>query len=131
MAKVGAIAHLLLHDLPEDDTDRQQTLLERALVYAAESEQRMADQTERIAQLENLSFNDPLTGLLNRRGFRNHMEKVLASERRRGLGCGQPPHSDDGGDPTRRRLRECGRLRRRRGLDCRDAGKGRGHEIIG
>lgn len=84
MAKVGAIAHLLLHDLPEDDTDRQQTLLERALVYAAESEQRMADQTERIAQLENLSFNDPLTGLLNRRGFLNHMEKVLARARRYG-----------------------------------------------
>jgi diguanylate cyclase (GGDEF)-like protein len=84
MAKVGAIAHLLQHDLPEDGTERQQTLLERALVYAAETEQRMADQTDRIAQLENLSFHDPLTGLLNRRGFLNHMAKVLARARRYG-----------------------------------------------
>ncbi len=84
MAKVGAIAHQLFKDLPNEGDDRQKVLVERALHYAAETEQRMASQMERIAMLENLSFNDPLTGLLNRRGFTNHLGKILARARRYG-----------------------------------------------
>lgn len=84
MAKVGAIAHQLFKDLPNEVDDQQKTLLKRALLYAAETEQRMADQMERIALLENLSFTDPLTGLLNRRGFTNHLGVVLARARRYG-----------------------------------------------
>lgn len=84
LAKVGSIAHNLFKDLPEENNDRQKTLLERALLYAAETEQRMANQMERIALLENLSFHDPLTGLLNRRGFTDHLGVALARARRYG-----------------------------------------------
>ena len=84
MAKIGAIAHQLFKNLPDDGDERQRALLERALLYAAETEQRMANQMERIALLENLSFNDPLTGLLNRRGFTDHLGMILARARRYG-----------------------------------------------
>jgi len=84
MAKFGAIAHNLFKDLPAENGERQKVLLERALIYAAETEQRMASQMERIALLENLSFHDPLTGLLNRRGFVDHLAMTLARARRYG-----------------------------------------------
>ena len=69
LARVGAITSQLLKDLPNASEHRGQTILERALHYAAETQQRMANQLERIAELENLSFTDPMTGLRNRRGF--------------------------------------------------------------
>ena len=72
-ARIGAITNQILKNLPHEGEQREQTLLERALRYAAETEQQMAEQRERIAELENLSFTDPLTGLLNRRGFENHL----------------------------------------------------------
>ena len=84
MAKIGAIAQQLFKDLPDDGDERQKTVLERALLYAAETEQLMASQMERIALLENLSFNDPLTGLLNRRGFIDHLGMTLGRARRYG-----------------------------------------------
>ena len=84
LARVGAITNQLLKDLPNAGEQRQQTILERALRYAAETEQRMADQLERIAELENLSFTDPMTGLRNRRGFENQFGMTLARARRYG-----------------------------------------------
>jgi len=83
-AKIGAITNQLLEDLPDDTDDREQALIERALRYAAEAEQRMSDQMQRIVQLENLSSTDGLTGLLNRRGFENHLALSLARARRYG-----------------------------------------------
>lgn len=84
LARVGAITSQLLKDLPNESDQRGQTILERALRYAAETEQRMADQMQRIAELENLSFTDPMTGLLNRRGFDNQVRQALARSRRYG-----------------------------------------------
>jgi len=84
MARLGAITDELLKDLPQDGGNREQTLLERALRYAAETEQRMADQQERIAELENLSLTDPMTGLSNRRSFENQINHALARSRRYG-----------------------------------------------
>jgi PleD family two-component response regulator len=69
LARVGAITSQLLKDLPNASEHRGQTILERALRHAAETEQRIANQLERIAELENLSFTDPMTVLHNRRGF--------------------------------------------------------------
>lgn len=84
MARVGVISGEILKDLPPDSEQREQTLLERALRYAAEIEQKMAAQQERIAELENLSISDPLTGLLNRRGFESQLHMALARARRYG-----------------------------------------------
>ena len=84
LARVGAITSQLLEDLPNTSEQRGQTILERALRYAAETEQRMANQLERIAELENLSSTDPMTGLLNRRGFENQFSLTLARSRRYG-----------------------------------------------
>jgi diguanylate cyclase (GGDEF)-like protein len=82
--KLGAITNQLLKDLPADKDARARTLLERTLRYAAESEQRMADQMARISQLEFLSNTDALTGLLNRRGFCDHLGYALGRARRYG-----------------------------------------------
>jgi diguanylate cyclase (GGDEF)-like protein len=83
-AKIGTISSELLKDLPHDGNSREHALLERALRYAAEAEQRLADQMQRIAQLESLSSTDALTGLLNRRGFETHLDLALARARRYG-----------------------------------------------
>lgn len=84
VARIGAITNQLLKDLPDNGDQREQTMLERALLYAAETEQRLAAQLERIAQLEDLSFTDPMTGLRNRRGFENQFGMTLARSRRYG-----------------------------------------------
>ena len=83
-AQFGALSHQLLRDLPNDFTQREQVLVERALRYAAETEQRLADQRQRIAALECLSTTDALTGLLNRRGFEHQLYLMLARSRRYG-----------------------------------------------
>ena len=83
-AKIGAITNQLLTNLPEDIGGREQALIERALRYAAEAEQRLADQMDRIAQLESLSSTDGLTGLLNRRGFEGLLGRALARAQRYG-----------------------------------------------
>ncbi len=86
-ATIDLIADRLLRDVPPDDGDdetRQQVLLERALIYAARIERQLADQTQRIAYLQDLSRTDDLTGLLNRRGFMDQFRRALAYARRYG-----------------------------------------------
>lgn len=84
MARIGALTEQFLRDLPNEKGMRERTLLERALKYAAETEQRIASQRERIAELESLSSTDPLTGLLNRRGFEYELGTALSRSRRYG-----------------------------------------------
>jgi diguanylate cyclase (GGDEF)-like protein len=57
-------------------------LLDEMLAYAAEAEQQIAEQRQRIAELEALSMTDPLTGLPNLRGFEDFMRRTLAAARR-------------------------------------------------
>ena len=57
-------------------------LLEQALVVAAEAQQQLATQSERIAVLETLSYRDELTGLFNRRGFNERLSNTLAIAQR-------------------------------------------------
>ncbi len=78
---VGVIADRLLASctptVSEGDVDTR-ALLERALMVAAEAQQQLAAQSQRIATLEALSFKDELTGLYNRRGFYEQLQRSLA-----------------------------------------------------
>ena len=82
---VGVIADRLVASCqtgPEDDGTDMRDLLERALIVAAKAQQQLAEQSERIASLETLSYRDELTGLLNRRGFNEQLRHALAIARR-------------------------------------------------
>ena len=59
-------------------------VFQRVFEVAAVAEQTIADQRSRINYLEGLSVTDELTGLFNRRGFGQVLEKVLATSRRHG-----------------------------------------------
>src|SRR3546814_20267108 len=52
--------------LRRDPDPRKRQLVEQILTAAAEREQRLAEQADRIAELEQLSGSDDLTGLPNR-----------------------------------------------------------------
>ena len=57
-------------------------IIERMLAYAVETENTLAEQQARIHYLETLSVTDELTGLLNRRGFNQAVERTLAAAKR-------------------------------------------------
>ncbi len=59
-------------------------LVEQALGAAEEVESFLAEQSARIAYLENLTFTDELTGLRNRRGFNEQLRRTLAAANRYG-----------------------------------------------
>ncbi len=65
-----------------------QRLVDLALAIATEAKRRLADQRARIAELELLSTQDPLTGLLNRRGFADRLHLALAEAKRHEEGGG-------------------------------------------
>lgn len=56
--------------------------IQKMLAYAVEAEQRLSEQQARIHYLETLSVTDELTGLLNRRGFNQAVERTLAAAKR-------------------------------------------------
>lgn len=82
-AKAGVIANRLGTRLPRA-VSRKEALLQRALAYAAVTEQRLASQAEQLAYLESLIATDDVTGLLNRRGFTKALDQILARARRFG-----------------------------------------------
>ena len=59
-------------------------LLEQALDIVDTAEQRLAKQRKRIAFLESQVMTDPLTGLINRRGFDRDLGQILANAQRYG-----------------------------------------------
>lgn len=87
MDMIGVIASRLIENIPDAETGadmRKDALLERALMYAAQAEQQIATQNERIEYLQGLSLTDELTGLFNRRGFSEQLKRTLGSARRYG-----------------------------------------------
>ncbi|MGM0562218.1 MAG: GGDEF domain-containing protein [Pseudomonadota bacterium] len=75
-----------VHDpSPEESTlnqEDEESLLERLRVRLADQKRQIAAQAERIRVLESLAVTDELTGLLNRRGFRENMDHILAAASR-------------------------------------------------
>lgn len=67
-------------------TLRPERLVAGALHYAKEVEKRIQALDARIEQLENLSVTDELTGLLNRRGFANVIQRNLLNAARHNEG---------------------------------------------
>ncbi len=65
-----------------DSEDRHWKLINRVLAYAASAEQHIAEQKQRIRELEDLSTTDELTGLNNRRGLREFLTRAISSARR-------------------------------------------------
>jgi diguanylate cyclase (GGDEF)-like protein len=57
-------------------------ILASALNYAIDAERRITELNARVAQLESMAMSDELTGLLNRRGFANVMQRNLLSAAR-------------------------------------------------
>ncbi|MEQ9520141.1 MAG: GGDEF domain-containing protein [Parvibaculum sp.] len=55
------------------------TVVTKALEYAAEAEQRIAALSARVRTLESLAKTDELTGLLNRRGFHDAVRRELST----------------------------------------------------
>ena len=84
---VGIVADRLLAACTNDHTIggvNARPLLETALIVAAEAQQQLAAQRERITTLEAMTFTDELTGLDNRRGFSRQLRRILAVAERHG-----------------------------------------------
>ena len=58
------------------------TIVVKALEYAAEAEQRISSLSARVRTLESLANTDELSGLLNRRGFYDVVRRELHSAAR-------------------------------------------------
>jgi diguanylate cyclase (GGDEF)-like protein len=85
VTSVGLVADRLARSIRRGGSGAevdQRALLERLLAVAAEAEQRITEQTQRIAVLEALSITDELTGLVNRRGFSRELRRALAEAKR-------------------------------------------------
>lgn len=85
MDNVGVIADRLVatcNSTSGADGASLRGLLEQALIVAAEAQQQLTAQSERIAVLETLSYRDELTGLFNRRGFNERLCHALAISQR-------------------------------------------------
>ncbi len=61
-------------------------LLVRALGRIAETEKEIAEKDALIERLKSMAMTDPLTGLLNRRGFEEHLRRITAAAKRHGQG---------------------------------------------
>ncbi|NKB20629.1 MAG: hypothetical protein GKS01_09030 [Alphaproteobacteria bacterium] len=82
--RIDGLSEHLIKNLPNNEDLRERAIVERALQYATETEQQIAAQRERIAELESLSSTEPLTNLPNRRGFEGQFNRVIARARRFG-----------------------------------------------
>lgn len=69
-----------LHD--EGDQFEQAAFMAKLMAAAQEAERRLAAQARRICELEALSYTDELTGIFNRRGMTEAIDRALSSAQR-------------------------------------------------
>lgn len=82
---VGRMANRLVRSFTSDGSDADRwALITEVLGFAAEAEQLLTEQRQRIAELESLTTTDALTGVANRRGFENFLQRALANGARHG-----------------------------------------------
>lgn len=70
------------NDAEELSPTEASAALRLALVAMTEAQKRIERQQARIAELENLSVTDELTGAMNRRGFDMQLRKAMAQSKR-------------------------------------------------
>lgn len=76
------LSSVLKSSLHQQTMRRHWQLINRIIAYAASAEQHICEQQKRIRELEALSSTDELTGLANRRGLIDFMNRLLASAER-------------------------------------------------
>src|SRR5690606_25456803 len=82
---VGRMANRLVRSFTSEGSEADRwALITEVLGFAAEAEQLLTEQQQRIAELESLATTDPLTGIANRRGFENFLQRALANAERHG-----------------------------------------------
>lgn len=69
----------LTFDVSKETQELNERLLARAYAMVAEAERLIIQQRKRISILESLSFNDELTGVLNRRGFDMALSREIST----------------------------------------------------
>lgn len=84
VANARSLESLIATDVRQDGHGMPSPLVEQILDTTAEVASFVTEQSARIAYLENLSLTDELTGLRNRRGFNDHLQRTLASAQRYG-----------------------------------------------
>lgn len=84
---VGKMASRLAKSFGQDSAVRVEdrwALITEVLGFAAEAEQKLTEQRQRISQLESLTMTDELTGVGNRRGLEDFLRRALANASRHG-----------------------------------------------
>lgn len=79
---VGRLATEIVRRFSKPDANydgERLILLEQIIDFAANAEREILEQREKIAELEQLTRTDELTGLTNRRGLEGALESLLAS----------------------------------------------------
>lgn len=87
---LGQLAQQLIGKLEQEKSHSDTVswaLLSKVVNFAAEAEHQLNEKLQRIAELEALSTTDELTGLANRRGLEDFLDRTLASVNR---------HKDEG-----------------------------------